>query len=241
MSAPALRRGDKGDDVATWQRLLVQHGHTLVVDGDFGPKTDAATREFQRARGLQVDGIVGPMTWAAAKTPAEGAPASREVPKVATPLTEAQLVDVLRAGHVIAFGAEPSPERLACAWAQNALEHARGRAVYCHNIGNITTGSGWHGSYYVIRVQERIQKAPDIWREIDMRFRAHESPKAGAADYWSFLSGRYAAVFPLFDAGDAAGAAMRLGALNYYTAHEDQYARSMASLYREARERLVTT
>jgi len=34
---------------------------------------------------------------------------------------------------------------------------------------------------------------------------------------------------------------MRLGALNYYTAHEDQYARSMASLYREARERLVTS
>src|SRR5690606_2816527 len=55
-----------GPDVATWQRLLVQHGHSLVVDGDFGPKTDAATREFQSARGLVVDGIVGPITWAAA-------------------------------------------------------------------------------------------------------------------------------------------------------------------------------
>lgn len=241
MSAPLLRRGDKGPAVADWQRQLVELGYKLIIDGDFGPLTDAATRAFQGSRGLVVDGIVGPKTRAAAQTPSKGAPASREVPKVATPLTEAQLVDVLRAGHVIAFGAEPSMQRLACAWAQNALEHARGRAVYCHNIGNITTGSGWHGPYYVIRVQERVQKNPDVWREIDMRFRAHDAPEDGAADYWSVMSRRYSAALALFDQGQAHAAALELGARGYYTAHEDQYARSMASLYREARERLVTT
>jgi hypothetical protein len=60
---PTIRRGAKGDVVRTLQMALNNNGHKLVVDGDFGQKTDAAVRAFQKAKGLVVDGVVGQRTW----------------------------------------------------------------------------------------------------------------------------------------------------------------------------------
>jgi N-acetyl-anhydromuramyl-L-alanine amidase AmpD len=57
---PTLRRGATGPFVTELQRLL-----RMPSDADtFGPKTEAAMREFQRQHGLVPDGIVGPKTWA---------------------------------------------------------------------------------------------------------------------------------------------------------------------------------
>ena len=58
---PPLRRGSRGAAV-----LRVQQA--LDVDyssgpGVFGPRTEEAVKEFQRQKGLQVDGIVGTRTW----------------------------------------------------------------------------------------------------------------------------------------------------------------------------------
>ncbi|MFC4639104.1 peptidoglycan-binding domain-containing protein [Deinococcus hohokamensis] len=61
----SLRQGDSGRDVFTLQYLLREAGQTLSIDGSFGPGTDTATRNFQAARGLTVDGIVGGNTWEA--------------------------------------------------------------------------------------------------------------------------------------------------------------------------------
>jgi N-acetyl-anhydromuramyl-L-alanine amidase AmpD len=62
-----LFRGSEGPQVAELQRRLnEEEGVDLVVDGIFGPKTEAAVRAFQRRTGgLKVDGIVGPATAAA--------------------------------------------------------------------------------------------------------------------------------------------------------------------------------
>lgn len=60
--ARALRKGCKGDDVKWLQERLNVYGAGLKVDGDFGPVTEAAVREYQLRHGLAVDGIVGPVT-----------------------------------------------------------------------------------------------------------------------------------------------------------------------------------
>jgi hypothetical protein len=61
-----LRQGSRGAAVATWQwRLRLALGRDIGVDEIFGPQTEAATRDFQRAQRLSVDGIVGPRTRAA--------------------------------------------------------------------------------------------------------------------------------------------------------------------------------
>ena len=49
----------------TLQELLNQLGAALTVDGDFGSKTEAAVKDYQKNHGLTVDGVVGKKTWAA--------------------------------------------------------------------------------------------------------------------------------------------------------------------------------
>jgi len=61
---PVLRRGSTGPNVTTLQYLLRGAGNgTLAADGEFGPATETAVREFQTRARLTVDGIVGELTW----------------------------------------------------------------------------------------------------------------------------------------------------------------------------------
>jgi peptidoglycan hydrolase-like protein with peptidoglycan-binding domain len=59
-AAAALKKGDRGAQVAKVQRWLNQPD-----DGVFGRGTKAAVKRFQRRKGLTPDGVVGPATWAA--------------------------------------------------------------------------------------------------------------------------------------------------------------------------------
>lgn len=62
---PLVKNGSTGHPVRTLQHLLAARSHPVVVDGAFGPATEAAVRAFQHDKHLAVDGVVGPRTWAA--------------------------------------------------------------------------------------------------------------------------------------------------------------------------------
>lgn len=55
-----LRKGDRGEDVRTLQRVL-----GISADGIFGSGTEKAVIAYQKSKGLTADGVAGPKTWAA--------------------------------------------------------------------------------------------------------------------------------------------------------------------------------
>jgi peptidoglycan hydrolase-like protein with peptidoglycan-binding domain len=71
-----VQKGDKGTEVEHIQQFLhdefpayrndvdVKRGELITVDGDFGDQTEAWVKEFQNRTSLDVDGIVGPKTFA---------------------------------------------------------------------------------------------------------------------------------------------------------------------------------
>jgi peptidoglycan hydrolase-like protein with peptidoglycan-binding domain len=64
MAEPTLREGSSGEAVRQLQTALQELGHDPgPVDGQFGAQTEAAVKAFQQARGITVDGVVGPVTW----------------------------------------------------------------------------------------------------------------------------------------------------------------------------------
>jgi len=67
MQRSTIRRGSRGPDVVAWQQHLIAEGYDLgqcAADGVFGARAELATKNYQLARGLVVDGVVGPQTWA---------------------------------------------------------------------------------------------------------------------------------------------------------------------------------
>ena len=61
---PIIKQGDKGFTVVAVQMLLNKHNFSVkYTDGDFGPDTLAKVKAFQKAKGLDADGIVGRDTW----------------------------------------------------------------------------------------------------------------------------------------------------------------------------------
>ena len=54
-----LKKGCKGDDVKKLQQELTNRGYKCTVDGDFGSKTEAQVKKYQKAKDFSVDGKIG--------------------------------------------------------------------------------------------------------------------------------------------------------------------------------------
>lgn len=64
----ALKPGDTGQQVRVLQRALAHLGFSPgTIDGQYGPSTTQAVKNFQTAHGLTADGVCGPKTIAALK------------------------------------------------------------------------------------------------------------------------------------------------------------------------------
>jgi len=83
---PILRLGSRGPAVRFLQRLLQQKGfYRDSIDGEFGPTTQRAVRQFQRQAGLTVTGVVNAATWEALGVECFDEP----VPPTGAPITTA--------------------------------------------------------------------------------------------------------------------------------------------------------
>jgi len=63
-SGDAWQAAANDDSAATLQTKLNALGYGLKADGRYGPKTEAAVRDFQAKAGVKVDGIAGAVTLA---------------------------------------------------------------------------------------------------------------------------------------------------------------------------------
>jgi len=58
----AMYIGDKNAAVREAQKLLIQHGYKISLDGNFGPGTEQAVKQYQQSNNLVATGIIDRIT-----------------------------------------------------------------------------------------------------------------------------------------------------------------------------------
>lgn len=57
-----IKLGDSSEEVWSIQKFLKARGYPVIVDGDFGKKTQSAVKTYQKANKLKADGVIGKAT-----------------------------------------------------------------------------------------------------------------------------------------------------------------------------------
>src|SRR3972149_5362660 len=66
-----VKKGDRNETVSEVQKLLSLNGYDLIIDGDFGSRTELGVIDFQSHNNLKADGIVGQITYNLLKSKSE--------------------------------------------------------------------------------------------------------------------------------------------------------------------------
>jgi len=133
-------------------------------------------------------------------------------------------------------GATPSKASCGVIWAQYALETGRGKSCWCNNIGNVKHVAGDGHDYCMLTgVWEIIGGKRVTFQPPHPQtcFRAYPSLEAGMREHLDFLQRRYAGAWAEVEKGDARAFAHALKSRGYYTAPEEDYAKSLVSLQAE--------
>lgn len=147
--------------VAAWQSFLVTEGFDLAVDGILGPRTAAATAEYQSAHGLDPTGELDTQTFAAMATlpsrPGSDASTTAQRPEApdptATPRPQATATPVPTATPRPAPTATPRPAPTATAVPQQNC-HPSYIPCLTPGIGDYDCrGGSGNGPNYTGRVQ----------------------------------------------------------------------------------------
>ena len=200
-SAPTVRnlqKGDKGDDVKEMQEMLIACGFSCGscgADGSFGSATDNAVRNFQKAVGITVDGIYGPVSRAALETLYAGKTGTQA--SVLRGLSEG---DAIKKFAPLALADMKTSRILASVTlSQYILETGYGQSELAQNAnnmfgmktvlsGNTWSGSSWDGtSKYTKKTQE--QRPDGSWETITADFRKYPCMEKSVSDHSAYLLG----------------------------------------------------
>lgn len=151
-----LREGDRNSDVIVLQKLL-----GLPRDSIFGPLTLQAVMEFQATHSLDVDGVVGPLTWAAL----QGA-----TPPVVIPPTTSGIitkgVDIYHGDDVTSWA-----KLKAASWEFvfiKASENYSNDTMFSTNWANAKAADLLRGAYHFIHFNgDGSGQAQVLWKQLE--------------------------------------------------------------------------
>lgn len=247
-----LRKGDTGEDVLRWQGIIGV-GESGVFDQD----TEDATMAWQRHRGLEPDGVVGPKTWGAAGVVFR----EENVPVTRTVVSLRDYVQaVCRAWSHVDDG--PATKGACAVLYAQYMTETGGAACWNWNIGNVKHVAGDGYDYHMLRgVWEGVSEvtaanlvasghavrdtntdhqkavAPNVSVVFQPPhpatwFRAFKNLDEAMVDHLKLLAKkRFSVAWPAVIAGDYRAFATLLKSRGYFTASADAYASAMRRPY----------